>query len=97
MLEQQQAWLVHGVQELYRRNIEGEGWAGEQLKLEPNDHPLTHDLLVRLGAFDGTKDERFEENLEALRQDLRRTNAGMQSQESSDSGSNSPRPLALFF
>ncbi|KAJ6132785.1 hypothetical protein N7471_008000 [Penicillium samsonianum] len=91
MLEQQQSWLVHGLQELYRRNIEGEGWPGEQLKLEPNGHPLTHDLLMRLGALDGSKGERFEENPEALQQDLWHTNAGMQRQESSDGGSDSPQ------
>jgi hypothetical protein len=93
MLEQQQAWLVHGLQELYRRNLEGEGWPGEQLKLEPNGHPLTHDLLMRLGALDGTK-ERFEENPEALQQDLWHTNSGMQRQESSDGGSDSPQSPA---
>ncbi|KAJ6134710.1 hypothetical protein N7523_001032 [Penicillium sp. IBT 18751x] len=48
-------------------------WAGEELKLEPNDHPFTQDLLMRLGALDGTKGERFEENPEALRQDLAHT------------------------
>ena len=91
MLEQQQSWLVNGLQELYRRNIEGEGWPGEQLKLEPNGHPLTHDLLMRLGALDGSKGERFEENPEALQQDLWHTNAGMQRQESSVGGSDSPQ------
>ncbi|KAJ5864354.1 uncharacterized protein N7529_006270 [Penicillium soppii] len=94
MLEQQQAWLVHGLQELYRRNIEGEGWPGEQLKLEPNGHPLTHDLLMRLGALDSSKGERFEENPETLQQDLWHTNSGMQRQESSDGGSDSPQSPA---
>jgi hypothetical protein len=91
MLEQQQAWLVHGLQELYRRNLEGEGWPGEQLKPEPNGHPLTHDLLMRLGSLDGSKGERFEENPETLQQDLWHTNSGMQRQESSDGGSVSPQ------
>lgn len=94
MLEQQQSWLVNGLQELYRRNIEGEGWPGEQLKLEPNGHPLTHDLLMRLGALDGSKGERFEENPEVLQQDLWHTNSGMQRQESSDGGSDSPQSPA---
>jgi hypothetical protein len=31
---------------------------------------LTHDLLARLGALDPSKDERFEENLEALQKGL---------------------------
>ncbi|KAJ5124656.1 uncharacterized protein N7515_008481 [Penicillium bovifimosum] len=94
MLEQQQTWLVNGLQELYRRNIEGEGWPGEHLKLEPNGQPLTHDLLMRLGALDGSKGERFEENPEALQQELWHTNTGMQRQESSDGSSDSPQSPA---
>ncbi|KAJ5114625.1 hypothetical protein NUU61_000384 [Penicillium alfredii] len=95
MLEQQQAWLVHGLQELYRRTTEGEGWPGDRLKLEPNGHPLTHDLLMRLGALDHSKGERFEENPDALQQELWRTNAGMQRQESSDGSSDSAQsPVA---
>lgn len=88
MLEQQQVWLVNGLQELYRRVHDGEGWIGDALKLEPNGHPLTHDLLTRLGALDHTKGEHFEENPEALQQDLWRQNSGfMQRQESSDGSS----------
>ncbi|RAH70998.1 Zn(II)2Cys6 transcription factor domain-containing protein [Aspergillus aculeatinus CBS 121060] len=90
MLEQQQAWLVHGLQELYRRATEGEGWPGEPLQCEPNGHPLTHDLLTRLGALDQTKGERFEENTEAMQQELWTQNAGhMQRQDSSDGSSDS--------
>lgn len=84
MLEQQQAWLVNGLQELYRRSLEGEGWPGEALKTEPNGHPLTHDLLTRLGALDHTKDH-FEEHPDSMQHDLWRN--GMQRQESSDGGS----------
>lgn len=51
MLEQQQVWLVSGLQELYNRAVQGQGWPGEPLKLEPNGFPLTHDMLVRLGAL----------------------------------------------
>ncbi|KAJ5819706.1 hypothetical protein N7474_005297 [Penicillium riverlandense] len=92
MLEQQQAWLVHGLQELYRRSTDGEGWAGDRLKPEPNGHPLTHDLLTHLGALDHTKGEHFEENPETMQQDLWRTNAGhMQRQESSDGSTDSPQ------
>lgn len=90
MLEQQQAWLVHGLQELYRRTSEGEGWPGESLKPEPNGHPLTHDLLTRLGALDQNKGEHFEENTELMQQELWRQNVGsMQRQESSDGSSES--------
>lgn len=92
MLEQQQAWLVNGLQELYRRTLEGEGWPGDALKTEPNGHPLTHDLLTRLGALDHTKGEHFEENPDAMQQDLWRN--GMQRQESSDGSSEAHSPVA---
>ena len=61
MLEQQQSWLVHGLQELYRRAIEGESWSGDLLNAETNGHPLTHDILTRLGVLDRSKGEIFEE------------------------------------
>lgn len=97
MLEQQQVWLVHGLQELYRRAQEGEGWVGEPLKAESNGHPLTHDLLTRLGALDHTKGEQFEEDVESMQQKLWQQNAGlMQRQESSDGSSDiahSPPPM----
>lgn len=51
MLEQQQAWLVSGLQALYHQNIRGQGWSGEPLKLESNGFPLTHDLLSHLGVL----------------------------------------------
>ncbi|ODM18357.1 hypothetical protein SI65_06228 [Aspergillus cristatus] len=88
MLEQQQTWLVHGLQEMYRRASEGESWPGEPLRCEANGHPLTHDLLNRLGALDHTKGERFEENTEIMQQELWRRNA-MQRQDSSDASSES--------
>jgi hypothetical protein len=88
MLEQQQVWLVNGLQELYRKANEGEGWPGEPLQVESNGHPLTHDLLTRLGALDHSKGEHFEENAEAMQHELWRQNVGlMQRQESSDGSS----------
>lgn len=104
MLEQQQAWLVHGLQELYRRTCDGEGWPGEPLKCEPNGHPLTHDLLMRLGALDQGKGEHFEENTDAMQQDLWRqqnairiTSMPMQRQDSSNDSSVSPQsPIGSF-
>ncbi|KAF7590787.1 hypothetical protein BBP40_002355 [Aspergillus hancockii] len=96
MLEQQQAWLVYGLQELYRRTSEGDGWPGEPLKCEANGHPLTHDLLTRLGALDQSKGERFEENTESMQQDLWKQNAGhMQRQDSSDGSSESAHSPVL--
>jgi hypothetical protein len=97
MLEQQQAWLVHGLQELYRRTSEGEGWPGEPLKPEPNGHPLTHELLTRLGALDRSKGEHFEENTEVMQQELwKHHNGSMQRQESSDGSSESPVIASRF-
>lgn len=51
MLEQQQVWLINALQELYRRNIEGEGWPGDVLETETNGFPLTHNLLTHLGVL----------------------------------------------
>ncbi|KAH8688856.1 putative C6 transcription factor [Talaromyces proteolyticus] len=88
MLEQQQVWLVNGLQELYRRAHDGDAWTGEPLKLESNGHPLTHDLLTKLGALDHSKGEHFEENVDVMQHDLWRQNNGyMQRQESSDGSS----------
>lgn len=96
MLEQQQAWLVTGLQELYRLAKDSERWPGEPLKCEANGHPLTHDVLSRLGALDQSKGERFEENTEVMQQELWKRNAGyMQRQESSDGSSESAQsPVA---
>ncbi|KAJ6006950.1 hypothetical protein N7451_004894 [Penicillium sp. IBT 35674x] len=66
MLEQQQAWLVHGLRELYRRVTTGEAWPGDLLKPESNGHPLTHDLLTRLGALNHSMGDRFEEHPDYL-------------------------------
>lgn len=94
MLEQQQAWLVYGLQELYRRTIEGEGRPGDGLKPGPNGHPLTHDLLTRLSVLDHTKGERFEESPEAIQQELWRHD--MQRQESTDGSSESAHSLVAL-
>lgn len=99
MLEQQQVWLVNGLQELYRRSSDGEGWPGEPLKSEPNGHPLTHDLLARLGALDSTRD-RFEENPDTMQQRLWSQKSGssqMQHQDSSDDSSDGAQsPVGSF-
>lgn len=92
MIQQQQIWLVHGLRELYRRTTEGEGWPGECLKTGPNGHPLTHDLLTRLGALDRTKGERFEDSPDTMQQGLCRKS--MWRQESSDGAESSLSPVA---
>lgn len=104
MLEQQQAQLVAGLQESYRLLQSGSGWPGSPLKASSNGHPLTHDILERLGALkqDGLiGDENFEEDLSTLQKRLITNGAGyMQRQESSDGGSDSdnsptfpPKPI----
>lgn len=105
MLEQQQAQLVAGLQESYRLMQSGSGWPGSPLKSSSNGHPLTHDILERLGTLkqEGhTGDEYFEEDLSIAQKRLLSNGAGyMQRQESSDGGSDSdhsptfpPKPIS---
>ncbi|KAI9677779.1 MAG: hypothetical protein M1829_002551 [Trizodia sp. TS-e1964] len=73
MLEQQQQQLVSGLQELYRRTQSGEGWTGSPLRESGMGHPLTHDILERLGALKQDADgfsESFEEDVSILQQKL---------------------------
>lgn len=48
MLEQQQAQVVDGLQELYTRLKNRQGWPGQPLREAQGGHPLTHDILERL-------------------------------------------------
>ncbi|KAH7012412.1 hypothetical protein B0J12DRAFT_445453 [Macrophomina phaseolina] len=50
-LEQHQIKLLAGVQELYRRLKEGEGWLRAPLPEQESGYPLTHDILARLGLL----------------------------------------------
>ncbi|KAI9799187.1 MAG: hypothetical protein M1833_004227 [Piccolia ochrophora] len=73
LLEQQQAQLVSGLQELYKRTKNGEGWAGGPLKDTELGHPLTHDILDRLGSLQQGRQggpEAFEEDTSLLQQRL---------------------------
>ncbi|KAJ5637536.1 hypothetical protein N7490_007415 [Penicillium lividum] len=70
MLEQQQAWLVSGLQELYRRAIDGEDWLRKPLKPGHDGYSLPQDLLTHLGVLDPSKGERFEENPKAMQEEL---------------------------
>ncbi|WEW60403.1 Fluconazole resistance protein 1 [Emydomyces testavorans] len=92
MLEEQQAQLVTGLQQLYKRVLEGSSWPGSPLK-ETDGHPLTHDILERLGALkhDGHETEvPFEEDLTVLQQRLLANGAEvMQRRDSSGTSSNS--------
>jgi hypothetical protein len=69
MLERQQKQLISGLQELYLRAQNGQGWPGAPLEEVCHGKPLSHDILERLGALktDGhTRCEKFEEDLPGL-------------------------------
>ena len=73
MLEQQQLQLVNGLQELYERLVNQQGWKGAPLDNSSNGHPLTHDILERLGALKTDSQisyEVFEDNVDAMRKRL---------------------------
>lgn len=92
MLENQQAQLVAGLQELYRRLQAGETWDGPVLKETSRGTPLTHEILEHLGALKQDNVQSpgaFEENLEALQSKLLANGAGfMQRELSFDAASN---------
>ncbi|KAF2144734.1 uncharacterized protein K452DRAFT_285054 [Aplosporella prunicola CBS 121167] len=75
MLEQQQGQLVAGIRELYRRLNTGEGWPGSPLAEHPGGHPLTHDILQRLGLLQQNS-EQFEEDPTRLEKRLREEEDG---------------------
>ncbi|KIW75101.1 hypothetical protein Z517_11872 [Fonsecaea pedrosoi CBS 271.37] len=85
MLESQQAQLVAGLQELYKRMQNGQGWTGAPLKESANGVPLTHDILERLGALkqDGHSSDVFEEDLTVLQQKLIADGAGFMQRQPS--------------
>ncbi|KAI9882190.1 MAG: hypothetical protein M1823_006068 [Watsoniomyces obsoletus] len=73
MLEQQQAQIVAGLQELYRRITEGECWPGPVLDDGGSGQPRVHDILDALGVL---KQDRhgisaaFEEDFNVLQRRL---------------------------
>jgi len=72
MLEQQQAQLVSGLQEMYRRMRNGEPWTGPKLS-ESTGQPLTHDILAGLGLLERRHNgdfEPFEEDFEKIQSRL---------------------------
>ncbi len=91
LLEQQQAQLVSGLQQLYRRVQTGQAWSGPPLQDSGNGHPLTHDILERLGALKSEvtgESESFEEDLGVMQQKLIESGPGFtgrQDQTESDS------------
>lgn len=86
MLENQQAQLVTGLQELYRRLQAGENWDGPALKESSRGTPLTHEILEHLGALkqdNAQSSPAFEENLEVLQNNLLANGAGFMQREMS--------------
>lgn len=80
MLEQNQAQLVNGIQELYSKAVCGQAWVGPALKTLPNGHPHIHDILESLGVLKRNSrsgSAMFEEDLELLQQRLYASGAGM--------------------
>ncbi|RAL00749.1 Zn(II)2Cys6 transcription factor domain-containing protein [Aspergillus ibericus CBS 121593] len=86
-LEQQHEWLVNGLQQLYRRIRDGEGWPGGPAKLDRYGHPCANELLTQLGVLDATKSENFEEDTGAMQQRLWRAST-VQATVRSESGQN---------
>lgn len=100
MLENQQTQLVAGLQELYRRLQNGQGWSGSPLKESGAGVPLTHDILDRLGALkqDGhNTSDLFEEDLNALQQRLIANGATMMQREGSHDASSESAPSPASF
>lgn len=84
MLENQQAQLVAGLQELYRRLRADEGWTGPVLRETSQGLPLTHEILENLGVLKQDNlpsSESFEEDLHALQRKLFANGAGFMKQE----------------
>ncbi|MCJ1364186.1 hypothetical protein MMC16_003295 [Acarospora aff. strigata] len=100
MLEQQQAQLVNGLHQLYRRIHTGQGWSGSPLQDSGSGHPLTHEILARLGALesDGRGDvESFEEDFNIMQQKLIEDGSDFaQRHDSGDSDSEHGQSPAAF-
>jgi hypothetical protein len=99
MLESQQAQLVTGLQELYKRTQNGQGWIGSPLKETSHGAPLTHDILERLGALkqDGhATGEIFEEDLTLMQQRLIANGAGFMQRETSSDSDSETAPSPMF-
>ncbi|KAJ5544055.1 C6 transcription factor (Fcr1) [Penicillium frequentans] len=87
LLEEQQEWLIYGIQELYRRAHVGEGWPGEPLNCEANGQPLTHDILARLGALNQGERKYFRDDQEAMQPEFYERSNGITERPESSNGS----------
>jgi hypothetical protein len=87
LLETQQAQLVAGLQELYKRTRDGQGWVCSPPKATSDEMPLTHHILEWLGV---TKRERqtsgdgFREGFAVLQQKLVASSANLVLQKPSN-------------
>lgn len=80
MLEHQQTQLISGLQELYKRSANGQGWDGPMLNDAGGGKPLIHDILDRLGVLQLDPQANFgnfEEDPEAMQQRLVSDGAGL--------------------
>ena len=98
MLENQQAQLVAGLQEMYKRTQNGQGWSGPVLRETSHGMPLTHDILENLGALkqEGHISGEFEEDLHALQQRLIANGASLMQREQSHDGSSDSAPSPVY-
>lgn len=93
MLEQQQIYLVNGLQELYHRLLKGEKWQDKPLRCKSNRLPLIHDILTQLGALDQSKHEKFIENTDAMQQELWKKNIKPAQHQETDISKNAHSPI----
>ncbi|PTU16904.1 hypothetical protein P175DRAFT_0447332 [Aspergillus ochraceoroseus IBT 24754] len=94
-LEQQEQYLVCGLRILYRQACNCGAWPGEPLKCELNGHPLTHDMLTRLGALDYDKNAVLDKSEDTMLQECRKNKGHTQLPVFSNSSPNSVQSLAL--
>jgi len=101
MLEHQQTQLINGLQELYKRSANGQGWEGPMLNDSGGAKPLIHDILDRLGVLQLDPQANFgsfEEDLEVMQQRLVCEGAGpVQRQASYQSDHEDDSGQATFF
>jgi len=72
MIEQQQITITNGLRQMYYKLLENGLWEGPPLE-KVDGHPLTHDILSKLGVIDVNDSEhsdRFEDDLTGLEQQL---------------------------
>lgn len=90
MLESHHSLVVKALQKLYKNCVNNEGFPGEPLAESANGHPLTHEILDRLGLIRQAEetDEPDEES-----EDLQYLKSLSTSTESSATTDPSPEPI----